>query len=117
MSPEEIAATFKAECAVVSYDEVARNPDQYKDKKVKFTGEVIQVMEDSGIYTLRVNVTQTSWGYDDTIMVYYIASEGSPRILEDDVITLYGTMGGMTSYESVLGATITLPILYAQYVE
>lgn len=117
MSPEELAAAYKAECASVSYDEVARNPDQYDGAKVKFTGEVIQVMEDSGLYTLRVDVTKTSWGYDDTVLVHYVASDGAPRILEDDVITLYGTMGGMTSYESVMGATITLPVMYAQYVE
>lgn len=117
MSPEELAAAYKAECASVSFDEVARNPDQYDNAKVRFTGEVIQVMEESGVYTLRVDVTKTSWGYDDTILVHYIAPAGAPRILEDDVITLFGTMGGMTSYESVMGATITLPVMYAQYVE
>ena len=117
MSPEELAASYKAECASVSFDEVARNPDQYNNAKVRFTGEVIQVMEESGIYTLRVDVTKTSWGYDDTILVHYIAPDGAPRILEDDVITLFGTMGGMTSYESVMGATITLPVMYAEYVE
>lgn len=117
MSPEEIAAAYKAECISVSFDEVARNPDQYEGTKVKFTGEVIQVMESSGLYTLRVNVTQGRYGWDDTIMVYCGATEGAPRILEDDVLTFYGAMAGLTSYESVLGATITLPQMYASYYE
>ncbi len=117
MSPEEIAAQFKSECSSPSYDDVARNPDQFKGSKVRFTGKVIQVMESSGVYTLRVNVTEGRYTWDDTVMIYYISSAGAPRILEDDILTFYGTMSGMTSYESVLGATITLPLMNAQYVE
>lgn len=74
-------------------------------------------MEDGGFYTLRVNVTPTSWGYTDTIMVGYEASSGESRILEGDVITLYGTMGGLYTYESIMGASITVPLVYAQYID
>lgn len=117
MSPEEIAAAYKAECISLSYEDVARNPDQYNGTKVKFTGEVIQVLESSGVYTLRVNVTEGRYYWEDTIMIYCAAADGAPRILEDDILTFYGVMDGITSYESVMGATITLPQMYAAYYE
>lgn len=117
LSAEEIKKQYKSSCESCSYEEVARNPDSYEGKRVKFKGEVIQVLQDGNDYTLRVNVTKVSYGYTDTIMVAYTAADGDPRILEDDVVTLYGTMQGMYSYESVLGATITVPLMFAVYAE
>ena len=117
LSAEEIEASFKEQCGSPSYDDVARNPDDWEGRKVVFQGKVIQVMESSGAYTLRVNVTQGRYTWDNTILVYYAASSGSSRILEDDVMTFYGTMNGMYSYKSVLGATITVPLMKASYAE
>lgn len=116
LSAEEIAASYKSQCEWPSYEDVARNPDSWEGHKVGFRGEVIQVLESNGSYTLRVNVTQGNYYWSDTIMVSY-TSTSSSRILEDDVLTFYGTMEGMYSYESVMGATITVPLMNAVYVE
>lgn len=117
LSDDEIESLYKKSCSSPSFDEVARNPDDYEGDRVKFTGEVIQVMQDGDTYTLRVNVTPVSYGYTDTIMVAYTAPEGASRILEDDVLTFYGLMGGMYTYESIFGASITVPLLIAQYAD
>lgn len=117
LSAEEIEAAFKEECESPSFDNVARDPDAWEGKKVAFRGKVIQVMQSGNGYTLRVNVTQGRYTWSDTIMVYYEASSGSSRILEDDVITFYGTMRGMYSYTSVLGAEITVPLLAASFIQ
>ncbi len=119
-SAEEALAIYKAGCQSYSYEEIARNPDEYRGKSAVFTGKVIQVIEGSGSEVqLRVNVTRGDydWDWDDTIYVSYEMPAGSARILEDDVITLYGTLYGTISYESVLGATITLPAVIAEVVE
>ena len=89
--------------------------NDYEGKLARFTGEVIQVLQDGNSYTLRVNVTDTGYYWTDTIMVYYEADDGDPRILEDDVLTFYGWMEGMYSYESIFGATITVPLMMAEY--
>ncbi len=117
LSDEELRSSYVASCESPSFEDVARYPDDWEGRKAKFTGEVIQVMQDGNEYTLRVNVTDTGYYWTDTIMVYYEASDGSPRILEDDVMTFYGVMSGMHSYESVLGATITVPLMLAVYAE
>ena len=42
---------------------------------------------------------------------------GGTRVLEDDTVTVYGTCVGQYSYQSTLGAKISLPGLYADQVE
>ena len=115
---KEDPKTFKDSCKSYTYKEIARNPDKYNGKNVKFTGKVVQVSE--GYFnsvTIRLNVTRDEYGfYDDTIYCDYTYSSGESKILEDDIITIYGTCKGSTSYTSVLGANITLPKVDVKYV-
>lgn len=114
---EEKEAAFKKECGQYTYKEIARNPDDYMFKQMYFKGEVIQVLEDGNTVQLRVNVTKNGRYWDDTIFVQYTRGEGEPRILEDDIIKIYGYGWGTVTYESVLGAKITLPAVVAQYID
>lgn len=119
LSEEEQEESFKDSCKSYSYDEIARDPDSYYMKPCVFTGKVVQVMEDGDDSALRVNVTKTSYSYDDTIYVYYFSDvkKDNKRILEDDIVTIYGYSYGLMSYESVMGAKITIPSVIAQCVE
>lgn len=117
LSEEEKKALFQESCQSYSYQEIARNPDQFIGTAVKFTGEVIQVIESGDTYTLRVNVTQGKYVWSDTILVSYTRHDSSEsRILEDDIITLYGYCLGTMTYETVLGASVTIPAVDAQYI-
>lgn len=82
-----------------------------------FRGEVIQVMEATGITVLRVNVTQNQYGWEDTIYVNYFPSEGEPRILEDDIVSIYGEMMDLKTYETIMGGSVTIPQVYAKYID
>ena len=56
--------------------------------------------------------------YEDTILVKYkYSSSSESRILEDDIITLYGKSMGTYTYESVLGSPITVPYIDAMYID
>ncbi len=124
MSAEEVKADYIASCKTYSYNEIARNPDAYKGKRAKFTGEVIQVQQESFyglvIYVLRVDVTKTGSyyvHYEDTVYVTYYATADEPRILEDDIITMYGELEGEKTYTTVLGSSVTIPEFSAEYIE
>lgn len=117
LSPEEIEAQYKSECTSYSYNTIARDPDAYMFTYGKYTGEIIQVLEDGNDLQLRVNITKERYGYSDTIFVFYTRKEGESRLLENDIITIYGMNMGTISYESVLGATITIPSVYAEYID
>lgn len=109
---------YVAKCKTYTFKDIARNPDQYKGEYAKLEGEVIQVIEDGGFYTLRVNITKGKYDiWEDTIMVGYQGSSSSNRILEDDIVVMYGMLGGMHTYTSTMGAPITIPLLHAEYID
>lgn len=106
---------YKEQCETYTYEEISRYPGEYAGKSAKFTGEVIQVIESEKYngdreYNLRVNVTLTDYGfYEDTIYVFYTAKKEDGRILEGDIVTMYGELAETVTYQSILGASITIP--------
>ena len=80
---------------------------------------MIQVLESGRSVQLRVNVTEvdlygTSY-YEDTIFVETRLPDDGRRILEGDIIRLYGVCEGLYTYTSIFNATISIPGIYAEY--
>lgn len=98
----------------ITYDQLARTPDDYENKKVKFSGEVIQVMEADGETQLRIAV---DGNYNNVIYVGYNSKITNTRILENDYVTFRGISRGLITYQSTLGGEITIPSVYVQQIE
>ena len=116
---DEIKAAKEAEEAQgyetgITYDQLARTPDDYKGKKVKFYGKVVQVIEGDKSRQIRLAVNSD---YDTILFGQYDASTVSSRVLEDDMITIYGTSVGTVSYQSTMGGKITIPGVYIEKIE
>ncbi len=112
-------AEYKALCKSYSYNTVARNPDKYEGEYARFYGKVLQVMQESYFgyiaYTLRIG-TGGSYYYDNVILATYTVKDDEPRILEGDMITVYGTLKGDYTYETVMGNEMTLPYMSIEYI-
>lgn len=121
--PDVSESDYKSMCAEISFSDLARNPDNYQGQMFKFTGEVIQVMDGSGMVDIRMNVTKISdeyfdWDYyEDTIYATVRVADGADKILEGDIVTIYGICCGDYTYQSVLGSQVTLPRIDALYYE
>ncbi len=115
---KEKAKKAIASCKTYKYKDIARNPDKYYGKRAKFKGEVVQVIEGYLDITLRVDVTKGKYGiYTDTMYVVYTPkSSTESRILEDDIITIYGELAGIETYETVMGAKVSIPRIDAEYI-
>jgi len=117
-APSVSREEYIASCETYAYADMARNPDTYKGKPSVFTGKVIQVMEKGKNVAYRVNVTQSGYSWSDTVYVDYVrSSDTESRVLDDDIITMYGNLNGIKSYKSALGATISIPWVIAYYLE
>lgn len=94
----------------LSYDDIERFPDDLKGGKVSFIGKVVQIIdvENSTEQHIRLNINNN---YNETVYCYYDTSILSYRILEDDVITIYGISDGLYTYESIEGVNITIPLI------
>ena len=90
----------------VSYDEIARHPNDYDGELLTFSGEVAQVIEGDGTTELRIAV---DGDYDDIIYGIYDNRILDSRLLEDDKIQFYWESCGIISYQSTLGETISIP--------
>lgn len=116
------AKAYKNNCKTLSFKDLSRNPDKHKGEKLKYIGKVIQVQEDehwlddNTTVDLRINVTKDEYGlWDDTIFATVELPKNADRILEDDIITIWGECDGKYSYTSVLGSDVTLPKINIEY--
>lgn len=118
-APTMSKSEYIDKCETISYEKLARNPDSYKGDYFEFTGEVIQVIQSGRHVELRVNVTREDlYGttmYSDTIYVETKLQEDGDRILEGDIITLYGVCDGLYTYTTIFGATMSIPKIDAAY--
>lgn len=90
----------------ITYEQLARTPDDFEGEKVKFSGKVVQVMEGGSDIQIRLAVNDS---YDTIVYGSYSPDTVSSRVLEDDHVTIYGTSVGTISYKSTMGGTITIP--------
>ena len=112
---------YMNQCRTISYEKLSRNPEAYKGAYFTFLGEVIQVIEYGNSVQLRLNVTEVeSYGTyysKDPIYVTLRLHEDGNRILEKDIIRIYGQCEGLYTYVAVLGNTISIPKIDAEYWE
>jgi hypothetical protein len=114
-----IPENIKARAIDLSYEAIARTPAAYTRQIVTFQGKVIQAAQDGVSYALRVNVTRGKYdSWTDTIWVdYRAASQAEPRILEGDIVQLWGEFVGIKSYKAIFGQTISIPQVIALVIE
>ncbi len=114
----ETMEQFKSQCTQLDYTQLARNPDNFKERRIVYVGRVVQTEESGNKVILRVDVNKDTNGLsDDIIWVNYTKPTGSNRILEKDVIKIWGTVMGLRQYKAVLGNQITIPEVNAKYIE
>ena len=99
-------------CENINYSDIERNPKQYKGKRIKVAGTVIQAQEGwFNSVTLRVKQKDGNIWY----ITYKRESDDEPRILENDNLTFYGECTGVESYTTIVRSTVTIPAMDAKY--
>ena len=114
---QKLLFSAEAQQAIVyeklDYKGVSRDPDDYEGRYVSFAGKVVQILEYDSYVCFRI---ASRGSYNDVVYVIMPIPESYSRILEDDKVTVSGTYGGLYSYETVRGDTVTIPLVYASTV-
>lgn len=114
---QELLFSDDAQQAIVyealEYKAVSRDPDEYEGRYVKFSGKVLQVIEDGDLVAFRI---ASRGNYDDVVFVMMEVPDDYSRILEDDKVEVSGKYAGLYSYETVRGDTVTIPMVDAEMV-
>jgi len=106
----ESESDYKASCKVISFKELEKNPDGHSGERVKYTGEVVQIMENYGVSSIRMDVGSN---FGDTI---YVSYPGTTSAVEGSTITVYGVVDGSYTYTSQAGWEISLPKISGKYI-
>lgn len=106
----------KASAKEIRFAELNKNPEKYYDVFVQYTGEILQIMEDSSSTVMRLAVTKESYGYSYNDVIY-ITYDGTTEFVDEDIVTVYGLIKGSHTYESQAGYQISLPLLEAEIIE
>lgn len=101
----------KANAKTMEYGQLEKNPDRHKGEYVTFTGEILEIGEDSGYTIMRIAVDD--W-YED---ILWVEQEGYNDFISGDIVTIYGEVFGSVSYTSQAGWDITIPGIMADIVE
>ena len=112
-SEKEKKNSYIEKCEILDYTSIQRNPDNFKGKYIKIIGKVIQVSNGwFNSVTLRVEDSSNNIWY-----VTYEYEENESQIIENDSISIYGKSNGVTTYTSVLGSSVTIPSIEAEYID
>ena len=105
----------KAYQSKITYNQVARNPEQFDDKKLKFTGRVLQVIN---VEDDEIEVPIAVDNNEDHVMLVEIDRRllKNASILEDDLITVSGIGDRTKSYNDPNRGHVTVPYMEAKIV-
>lgn len=105
---------FRAQATTIEYDELNKDPFRYMGDKVTYYGKIFQVQESFGGVML-LSVTDEGYGFwTDEIYVTY---DGHIQSNEDDNVTIFGTVEGAKTYNTVGGGARTLPKVNMEYID
>lgn len=97
----------------ITYNQLARTPDNFNGRKVKFSGKVIQVMEGNTEVQLRIAVNNN---YDTILYVAYDPRITPSRVLENDYVTVKGESEGLFTYQSTGSGNISIPLVWVDII-
>lgn len=110
-------AEYKESCIEIDYKDLCRYPDEHEGKKIRIEVKIQQIMSSKKWRALADN-DGTGWYLGDE---YYLADKrGSDavKILEDDIIVVYGEFSGMETITRALTWTRDeVPRINVKYID
>lgn len=121
--PEISEEDYKAECQTVDYKELCRYPEKYEGTKVTLTVQVKQIIDANFSGSEKAWRTYTdNDGYkfymDDEYYMLDKRGNDAVKILDDDIITVYGEFTGLEKITRALTSTTDeLPRIEVKYAD
>ena len=117
-NPIQIKDDYKFFSAPYNYLQLSRVADVNVGKKAHVKGCILQSIEGEEAFIFLVEITKTTYGWDDLIWVTYNRNDADlHRFVEKEVIDIYGEISGMKTYETTGGTYKTVPHIKAKYID
>jgi hypothetical protein len=110
---------FKADAPAVSYDELTKDPDALKGRRIHSRAQVFQYDARTGTAALLVEVTAERIGshefWSDNVLLRLPSASLGAGIDNHDIIEFWGEVAGAYSYGTAIGGTNTVPEISVRY--
>lgn len=122
-APEISEGAYKAQCRQMDYKELFRYPDKYKGTKVMVKVRVAQIVSanfSGSRKAWRAYTDNSGYGFYTDDEYYMLDKRGGDavKILEDDIITVYGEFTGLEKITRALtGTTDELSRIEVKYAD
>jgi RNA polymerase subunit RPABC4/transcription elongation factor Spt4 len=123
VAPEISEDDYKAECQTVDYKELCRYPEKYEGTKIVVKVKVSQIIDanfSGSEKAWRTYTDNSGYGFYADDEYYMLDKRGGDavKILEDDIITVYGEFTGLEKITRALtSATDELPRIEVKYAD
>lgn len=91
-----------------NYNAISTNPDQYKDRWTKFSGEIMTVETSGDITAVQLNLADLEFG---KIVVAYFTGWDSKQFVKGDCIAIEGKIQGSVEGKNAFQATLSYPTM------
>ena len=114
---------FKSSCQEIGYKKLLRTPDDYVGQRIVITAEVQQVIDgglfdDSKYYRVQTDNNDSGYYFDDEYFMYDNRVDDDMKILDGDVLKIYGEFTGLETMKRVItGSKDEVPAIKAYYIE
>lgn len=121
--PEISEDDYKAECQSVDYKELCRYPEKYEGTKIAVKVKVSQIIDanfSGSEKAWRTYTDNSGYGFyaDDEYYMLDKRGDDAVKILEDDIITVYGEFTGLEKITRALTSTTDeLPCIEVKYAD
>jgi hypothetical protein len=112
--PKLTISEIKSKAITIPYDDLMRYNERYVGDIVYYRGKIMQIVNSYGDnYTIRLATKQSEYlGYSDNII--WVNYKGE-RLLEKDIIDVWGKVKGLQDYSALFGNQITIPAVDSLY--
>lgn len=117
--PQEIISEedYKEECKEIDWKDLCRYPDEYNGQKIKVEVKIQQIMSTKK-WRGQTDNDGTGWYTDDEYYLVDKRSSDAVKILEDDVVIIYGEFTGIEKVTRALtGTNSEVPRINVKYAE
>lgn len=107
---------FISHAQTIPYAELIKDTTPFEGKKIALHGQIFQIQQQEGMGGIMLlSVTDDGYGlWTDNVWIDY--DKDIPYV-EKNLVTVYGTVTGMKSYDTQIGGTASVPEVQAAYVE
>ncbi len=111
-TPTESIDSIKSKAIDVPYTDLYRYNENYVGQYVHYRGQVLQTSTENGTTWWRIATKASEYGgYSEDVILLAANDYSGLRLLEGDIVDVWGQSVNLVTYTAIMGNEITVPLI------